>query len=80
MRGQIIELKRQRLSSNAPVKKLGVSKGVVVSACHEVFGVTGNRIKLADAVTKILGLLIFDLLHQVAFTAGDRDQAPPQPQ
>jgi hypothetical protein len=65
---------------NAIVRKVGVSRGVVVCAWQEVFDLTGNRIKLADAVTKILRLLIFDLLHQVAFTAGDRDQAPPQPQ
>ena len=50
VRGQIVELRRQRLSWNAIVKKLGVSEGVVVSACHEVFGLTGNRIKVADAV------------------------------
>ena len=47
VRGQIVELRRQGLSLNAIVKKVGVSKGVVVSACHEVFGMTGNRIKAA---------------------------------
>ena len=47
VRGQIVELRRQGLSLNAIVKKVGVSKGVVVSACHEVFGNVGNSIKAA---------------------------------
>ncbi len=80
MRGQIIELRREGLSSNAILKKVGVPKGVVVCAWQEVLGLTGNRIKLANAVAQNLRLLIFDLPHQVAFTAGDRGQAPPQPQ
>ncbi|MBT3706478.1 MAG: hypothetical protein HOG18_06395 [Proteobacteria bacterium] len=50
MRGQIVEWRRQGLSWNAIVKKLGVSKGVVVCACHEVVNLTGNRIKVAEAV------------------------------
>ena len=50
VRGQIVEWRRQGLSWNAIVKKLGVSKGVVVCACHEVVNLTGNRIKVADAV------------------------------
>lgn len=47
VRSQIVELRRQGLSLNAIVKKVGVSKGVVVSACNEVFGMTGNSIKAA---------------------------------
>ena len=45
VRGQIVEWRRQGLSWNAIVKKVGVSRGVVVSAWQEVFWPDGKSHK-----------------------------------